>query len=116
MATSLDLYCIKNIVNGKKYIGITKQGAEHRFRQHVHDAKRYKTVLHRAIKKYGKENFVLDVLYTAENYLELLHLEKKAIQEHGTTHPNGYNMTHGGDANWMLVTPEQMAQRQKTKA
>lgn len=113
MEKQFHLYCITNVLNGKKYIGITKRGAKARFRQHICDAKRYTTVLHRAIAKYGSENFALSVLAHANSYDELLHLEKLAISEHGTAHPNGYNMTEGGDANWRLVSKEAMSRRAK---
>lgn len=111
MSQKLHLYCITNNVNGKKYIGITKQGAARRFQQHVSDSKRYKTVLHTAIKKYGKDAFSCKVLAEAETYNHLLILEQKEIKKQNTMHPNGYNMTFGGDANWQLVTDDQSKRR-----
>lgn len=107
----LHLYCITNKINGKKYVGITKQGADRRFRQHINDAKRYKTVLHKAIRKYGPESFSLEILCKARSYDELIRMEKETIESLGTMHPNGYNMTYGGDSNWRLVSSEAMKAR-----
>src|SRR5690625_774909 len=107
----LHLYCITNKINGKKYVGITKQGADRRFRQHINDAKRYKTVLHKAIRKYGPESFSLEILCKARSYDELIRMEKETIESLGTMHPNGYNMTYGGDSNWRLASSEAMKAR-----
>lgn len=107
----LHLYCITNKINGKKYVGITKQGADRRFRQHISDAKRCKTVLHNAIRKYGPESFSLEILCKARSYDELIRMERETIESLSTMHPNGYNMTYGGDANWRLVSSEAMKAR-----
>lgn len=107
----LHLYCITNKINGKKYVGITKQGADQRFRQHINDSKRRKTVLHNAIRKHGPESFSLEVLCKARSYDELTRMEKETIESLSTMHPNGYNMTYGGDANWRLVSSEAMKAR-----
>ena len=107
----LHLYCITNKINGKKYVGITKQGADRRFRQHISDSKRYKTVLHNAIRKHGPDSFSLEILCKARSYDELMRMEKETIESLNTMHPNGYNMTYGGDANWRLVSDEAMKDR-----
>ena len=49
------IYKITNKVNGKSYIGQTRNTVEFRWRQH-YKAKDNK-YFHRAIQKYGKENF-----------------------------------------------------------
>lgn len=81
------IYLITNIVNGKKYIGRTKRGIEHRFRAHLHSSKQgSNTYFHKAIRKYGKENFKLEILEESdreEHWIEILKPE--------------YNMTKGGD-------------------
>ena len=57
------IYRITNSVNGKIYVGQTVQDRETRFSQHISYALRGgKEPLARAIRKHGKENFVLEVL------------------------------------------------------
>ena len=53
------IYKITNLVNGKSYVGQTIRTIEERWKQHIKDSKGNKDdfYLHRAIRKYGKENF-----------------------------------------------------------
>ena len=67
--------------NGKKYIGITSQTAQERFKKHCFKSNN-KNPCQKAIHKYGKENVVLTVLATVDNW-ELLCLSE--IKENGTT-------------------------------
>ena len=89
------LYKITNIVNGKSYIGYS-QDPKHRFSSHISRAKHDtdNSPIHSAIKKYGKENFILEILEWSENYGQR---EKELIVEHNTRVPNGYNVAEGGE-------------------
>jgi group I intron endonuclease len=94
------IYCIENMVNGKKYIG---QGIniERRMFQH-HDNSH---ILNNAIKKYGKENFNIYVLeYCSREELNVL--EIKYIKEHGS-HVSiwGYNVSWGGNQPLIGISP-----------
>lgn len=61
--------------------------------EHKHD-KRRDTYLYRAIKKYGWNNFSVDVLYYGENYNEE---EKKWIEFYDSRNKEkGYNIVEGG--------------------
>ena len=56
------VYCIKNKINDKEYIGLTKRPLESRWKQHVYESNKvnsweWNTPLGNAIKKYGKERF-----------------------------------------------------------
>ena len=52
------IYCIENLLNHKKYIGLTKNSIAERMAKHIQAAKSEEGfLLHRAIRKYGKENF-----------------------------------------------------------
>lgn len=59
-----EVYLLTNTVNGKQYVGQTTRGAKYRWRDHQHDAKRRgnKSVLGRAIRKYGATSFTITVL------------------------------------------------------
>ena len=55
------VYCYTNKVNGKKYIGITKNKLAKRHREHLFDSEnnRDNVPFHNAISKYDIENFEL---------------------------------------------------------
>jgi group I intron endonuclease len=95
------IYKIENKTNGTSYIGQTSRNVTERF--HEHFAERSNSVLlKRAIKKYGKENFVLIVLceINTENKKDLKYqldiAEIKYIKDNDTLVPNGYNLVAGG--------------------
>jgi group I intron endonuclease len=97
-----EIYLIKNKVNGKCYVGYTTIGYEKRFSKHVTESlglsMRY---LCKAIRKYGKENFSVELLDTAEEYANAIEKERYYIREYNSfAHvkgSNGYNATRGGD-------------------
>ena len=63
------LYKITNIVNGKSYIGQSIDPYA-RFISHKSRAKNDSdnSPIHAAIKKYGKENFIMEILEWSDNY------------------------------------------------
>lgn len=71
------IYCYTNLINGKKYIGQTIKTLRHRHQQHMNETKyenlrAYNNYFHRAIRKYGIENFSLNILImNCENYDKL---------------------------------------------
>lgn len=88
------LYSITNIINSKQYIGFTKQFPEKRFKQHC---KFEKSVISKAIQKYGQENFKFEVILQGLNKDDILYMEIHFINEYNTLSPNGYNLTTGGE-------------------
>ena len=97
------IYCIKNKINGKEYIGLTTRDLTSRWKQHIYESNKqnsweWKTPLGNAIKKYGKNYFEVFVLFNCNTIKELkqkeieLIEERKSLVEHG-----GYNLTKGGD-------------------
>lgn len=93
------IYKITNKVNGKSYIGQTRYTLEFRWRQHLH--KRDNTYFHNAIKKYGPDNFQLEILeecpFSSLNEREMFYIAKY------NTFKDGYNLTIGGDGNRRLL-------------
>ena len=85
--------------HGKAYIGVTLN-LERRLRQHAHLAgKRGTFLIHKAIRKYGWDNFQKEVLFQSEER-ELLRAKEIEMIAHFQTHFSGgcgYNMTLGGD-------------------
>ena len=95
------IYLIKNTANGKKYVGQTIQLPEKRLLQHFNSAyddnrKTYRTCLSRAIRKYGKDCFIMGIL--ADNVPEdkLDVVEAHYIDMYNTTDSTvGYNISDG---------------------
>ena len=112
MTTSGNFYVYKitNRVNGKFYIGITRNTAEFRFRQHINNA-RHKAKYSRlaaAIIKYGKENFFVEVVETHSSDEQVKLAEIRLIKE---ARPH-YNVTLGGDG----TTGHTLSEEQRQKA
>lgn len=94
------IYLITNLINGKQYVGKTKHSLQHRFAQHCNND-HYKTHLHYAIKKYGKENFKIELICTCRDDC-WKEQEQYYIKKFHTHHSEGgYNITWGGDSNPM---------------
>lgn len=92
------IYKITNKVNGKIYIGQTTQTLEKRWGKHCSiPSNRKATPFQLAIKKYGKDNFLLEELVYCFDDISLNFLEKKIILEFNSILPNGYNLEDGGN-------------------
>lgn len=88
------VYRITNLLNGKSYIGVSKDPAR-RFRGHAFHNTKTKSLLKAAIKKYGAEHFKLDVLLQAtQEYCYMM--ERILVQGYATQTPAGYNICSGG--------------------
>lgn len=102
------IYKITNLINGKLYIGQTTRSIEERFKQHLKPSNRC-TILKEAIKKYGRENFKIELIEICKKE-DLDIKEIFWIKELNTISPNGYNIVGGGNKgpimtgnkNWMF--------------
>lgn len=91
------IYGWYNIKCGKWYVGQTIE-EDKRFKQHINDTinKKDDTYFHRALRKYGLENFVYCVL--EDNILrENLNMREMDWIEYYDSFYCGYNMTAGGN-------------------
>lgn len=92
------IYKITNQINNKVYIGQTVGTLSKRWREHCHEAeegnKNY--YLYQAMRKYGIENFNIEVLEECSNE-ELNIRERYWIKRFDSFGKNGYNLTVGGD-------------------
>jgi len=96
--TIIGIYKITNKVNGNAYIGQSVD-IQRRLSQHFLEAFKenrgdYNTALHRAIRKYGRDAFCVEIL--EECQLEELEDREVYWVAHYDTYRNGYNMTTGG--------------------
>lgn len=95
------IYAITNLVNGKRYIGMTAKTEAWRWWHHMKAfEKGVKTALYDAMRKHGVENFKMGVvasLVPGFTTADLSDVERVVIAQESTLSPNGYNMTAGGD-------------------
>lgn len=84
------IYRITNIVNKKTYIGKTTKSLEERFQRHIYNHKNGNTYLYKAMKKYGAENFSIEIIEETQNLddREQFWISKLSPE---------YNMTTGGE-------------------
>ena len=118
------IYKTTNKINGKAYVGMHKVNKQ-KLDEHYFGSGKY---LNNAIKKYGLENFVCEIIEFNNSDLENREREKYWIKELGTLYPNGYNISPGGEGRdywdkeackfvsintWKSYTPEEKAERVK---
>ena len=107
------IYKITNIQNNKVYIGQTIRPIEQRFHRHINDALNniLNTHFARAIRKYGKDSFVIEEIDTAETQEELNKKEQYWIQYYNSV-IDGYNETDAisksGGNTYQSKTEEEM--------
>ena len=90
------IYVIKNYINDKVYVG-QAINPHRRFIQHLCNGNRQldNLPIHKAIHKYGKENFYYEILeYDIKDYDDK---EKYWIKTLNSIAPNGYNILEGGE-------------------
>lgn len=102
------IYKATNKVNGKVYIGKTKQRFSKRKTEHKTTALRTDkdTVFCRAIRKHGWDSIEWEVIDTASSMVELSEKEKYWVAYFDSYH-NGYNATLGGDGTWGYILTEE---------
>ena len=101
------IYLITNCLNFKQYVGITKYSLEERFLQHT----RRGFILTEAIKKYGKDKFLIELVEEVESSERAYELEQYYIKKYNTKAPNGYNLTDGGDGLYGVIISEEDRKR-----
>jgi group I intron endonuclease len=88
----IGIYKITNNINQKAYIGLSIN-IENRWKQHINYNS--SSLIHLAIKKYGKENFTFEILEECEE--EMLPTREEYWIEFYKTHITGYNIVPGGN-------------------
>lgn len=91
------IYCLINRINGKKYVGMTSQRLNNRWRR----GKGYRgcEAIEQAFKEYGWENFEHIVLEEGLSFETACEEEKRFVKELGCRYPDGYNIDGGGRRN-----------------
>lgn len=93
------IYKITNHINGKIYVGQTIKTLEERFQRHCwgtteNDKYHLNMAIKKAIKKYGKENFTIELIEEVETQM----LDEREIYwiSYYDSYNKGYNCTKGG--------------------
>lgn len=82
--------------NGKVYIGITSRDPKRRW--NAGNGYKYNKHFYGAIKKYGWENIIKEILYSGVSQEEAYRLEKELILKYRSNQREyGYNKSFGGD-------------------
>lgn len=88
------IYMYTNKINGMKYIGQTINSLQERDWQHWNRDNSY---IDRELRKYGKDNFLLEVLEDNINNKEKLNEREIYWINYYDSFYSGYNLTKGGD-------------------
>lgn len=102
------IYKITNLVNNKIYIGETIRNLNVRWNEHKSEAlggrHGYTYHLHNAMRKYGIDNFTIEIIDNCPDE-ERFALESKYIQQYNSTNPEvGYNTVIEGAGCTLLST------------
>lgn len=89
------IYKAQNKINEKIYIGQTKDNLKKR----IVDHERMGYIFHKALVKYGLQNFDISIIDLAKTKEELNEKERYWIKFYNCKVPNGYNLTDGGEGN-----------------
>lgn len=93
------IYKVTNLINGKVYVGATKQRLSDRVWDHKAKAFRHgsKSLFHTALRKHGWANFKWEIIDQASTVSELHDKERLHISGFKTFNSDkGYNSTSGG--------------------
>lgn len=93
------IYCITNVINDKKYIGLSRD-IRRRWNEHRSDLRNNRHVniyLQRAWDLYGENSFRFEILELCDP-IEICNKELYYISKYHTlSHEDGYNLTNGGE-------------------
>ena len=112
------IYKITNKLNNKVYIGQTRSArptdryAKHKYIASHLEKEKHVSLIHRAMNKYGLDNFTFEIIEEVENNL-LNKKEMEYIQIYNSLVPNGYNLTKGGEGTLGFSRPQ--SEEEKTE-
>lgn len=107
------VYLVTNTVNGKRYIGQTRQTLVRRWNAHA--CKNHCKYLYNAIQKYGKENFLVELICEVPTLDLANEFEIEYIERYRTMFPNGYNILPGGDKPRLMSEEERIKLSERMK-
>lgn len=102
------VYIIRNKINKRCYVGQTTRNYNLRLKQHIYDAKirRYNSIFHTALRKYGIENFDVNIIKLPKDKVILDHFEKAIIKDLKEFNNHiVYNISPGGTGGKLVEVP-----------
>lgn len=94
------IYLVTHRISGKRYVGITVQSLERRWKYHVEQAKaghiKNTKSLHAAIREFGASEFTVEQIDMGNSKGSLEAKERRWIEQLGTLVPIGFNISTGG--------------------
>ena len=110
------VYMAINKINGKIYIGQTVKKLSSRKHEHINHAMigRYTMPFHKAIRKYGGEEFDWFVLECCDSKDEMDEMEFHYIMQY-RTYTDGYNATLGGDGTHGVAYTDERREKAKER-
>ena len=101
------IYKSTNKINNKIYVGQTTISLEKRIKNHIRESKKNTNrPFLNSLKKYGIDNFLFEIIDSANNLEELNDKEIYWINKLNSLCPNGYNITGGGQGKRLISTDE----------
>lgn len=115
-ASVCGVYKIENLLNGKVYIGKSKnirnRWSEHR--SELNNGTHINNHLQSSWNKYGEDNFRFDVIYEAIDEKDSLEKEEYYIDKYQSNDKRfGYNLTNGGESGYFTEESIKNASRSK---
>lgn len=113
------VYCITNLVNGKRYVGVDRH-TNQRWASHKRRARKSgpnaRQLIDRKLHEYGIENFSYEVLCECASIEDMKRKEQRHIKLFDTYVGNGhgYNLTLGGDGCVGFEMPKEKVHRGET--
>lgn len=104
------VYITQNLIDGKMYIG--KRKFSEKWKIYLGSGK----YLKRAVKKYGKENFIKQIIFLGKTKEDVTEKEIEIIKKYNAVNnENFYNISKGGDGGWQMdgFTEEQLLSYKK---
>lgn len=99
------IYLLRNLINGRVYVGQTKGSLSFRWKRHQSTAKHSQAPIHKALRKYGAQTFAVEELEQCLDAASLNTAESRWIAHFGSNlRAVGYNCTSGGDAGHVFTT------------
>lgn len=111
------IYKVVNIINHKVYIGESTLTLDRRKTRHFYDANNELTDMpfHRALRKYGHDNFTWEIIEYCDSKEELDEMEFHYIKQYKSYENAGYNCTLGGDGVSGVIYSEERLQKCKER-
>ena len=102
------VYQITNLINGKIYVGKHKS-SKHPIENGYYGSGKQITA---AIKKYGQENFIKEVLHYCSSLDEIERKEAEIVTEEFIRRKDTYNMHKGGPGGWEHINNDPIKRKE----